>query len=120
MRGRVQAKRSPQKAICAVAASILTGIYHMLKDGIVHTDLGALFFDARPTRTKMNRQLKTLGFEATCRRSQKPPNVGQQSQQKQCGTRLFLFSESDVCGFQQRDAILRLTGAGSKNHAESL
>lgn len=67
MRGHLQAKRSPQKAICAVAASILTGIYHMLKDGIVHTDLGALFFDARPTRTKINRlirQLKTLGFEA--------------------------------------------------------
>ena len=30
---RLQARRGPQKAICAVAAPILTAIYHMLKDG---------------------------------------------------------------------------------------
>ena len=35
---RLQARRGPQKAICAVAASILTAIYHMLKDGTFHQD----------------------------------------------------------------------------------
>jgi transposase len=65
---RLQAKRGPQKAICAVAASILTAIYHMLKDGVVHADLGASYFDNRPREAKINRlvrQLKNLGFEAT-------------------------------------------------------
>jgi transposase len=33
---RLQARRDPQKAICAVAASILTAIYHMLKHGTFH------------------------------------------------------------------------------------
>jgi transposase len=30
---RIRSRRGPKKAICAVAASILTAIYHMLKDG---------------------------------------------------------------------------------------
>src|SRR5215471_16505308 len=30
---RLRARRGPKKAICAVAASILTAAYHMLKDG---------------------------------------------------------------------------------------
>ena len=35
---RLRHRRGPQKAICAVAASILTAIYHMLKDGTEHHD----------------------------------------------------------------------------------
>ena len=65
---RLQAKRGPQKAICAVAASILTAIYHMLKNGVVHADPGASYFDDRSRQAKLNRlvrQLKKLGFEAT-------------------------------------------------------
>jgi hypothetical protein len=34
-------------AICAVAASLLTAIYHMLNDGTVHQDLGANHFEER-------------------------------------------------------------------------
>ena len=37
---RLKARRGPKKAICAVAASMLTAIYHMLKNGVEHTDLG--------------------------------------------------------------------------------
>lgn len=33
-------QRGPKKAITAVAASILTAIYHMLKDGTMYKDLG--------------------------------------------------------------------------------
>jgi transposase len=62
---RLQAKRGPQKAICAVAASILTAIYHILKDGTEHRDLGAGYFDRRPTKVKANQlvaRLNKLGF----------------------------------------------------------
>ena len=62
---RLQAKRGPQKAICAVAASILTAIYHILKDGVEHHDLGADYFDRRPTQVKASRlvaRLRRLGF----------------------------------------------------------
>jgi transposase len=62
---RLQNRRGPQKAICAVAASILTAIYHILKHGIEHQDLGAAYFDRRPVEVKASRlvtRLKKLGF----------------------------------------------------------
>ena len=63
---RLRSKRGPKKAICAVAASILTAIYHMLKDGTFHQDLGADHFDRRSTEVKAKRlvaQLTKLGFQ---------------------------------------------------------
>jgi hypothetical protein len=65
---RLQARRGPQKAICAVAASILTAIYHILKDGVPHQDLGSDYFDRRKPETKVKRlvsQIAKLGFEVT-------------------------------------------------------
>ena len=65
---RLQARRGPQKAICAVAASILTAIYHILKDGVPHQDLGIDYFDKRKPEAKVKRlvaQIAKLGFEAT-------------------------------------------------------
>jgi transposase len=65
---RLQARRGPQKAICAVAASILTAIYHRLKDGTFHHDLGAAYFDRRSPEAKVKRlarQIARLGFEVT-------------------------------------------------------
>jgi transposase len=62
---RLQSRRGPQKAICAVAASILTAIYNMLKDGTQHHDLGGTYFDRRPIELKANHlvtRLKKLGF----------------------------------------------------------
>jgi len=62
---RLRHRRGPQKAICAVAASILTAIYHMLKDGTEHHDLGASYFDHRSTEGKAKSlvaRLKKLGF----------------------------------------------------------
>jgi transposase len=62
---RLQAKRGPQKAICAVAASILTAVYHIIKDGTEHHDLGAAYFDRQPVKLKASRlvaRLKKLGF----------------------------------------------------------
>ena len=63
---RLKARRGPKKAVCAVAASILTAIYHMLKDGTGHRDLGASYFDRRSIDAKAKRlvsQLTKLGFQ---------------------------------------------------------
>jgi hypothetical protein len=49
---------------------MLTAIYHMLKDGVEHNDLGASHFDRRPAVIKANRlvaQLAKLGFRAELR-----------------------------------------------------
>ena len=62
---RLKARRGPQKAICAVAASILTAIYHMLRTNAPHRDLGADYFDRRSPDAKAQRlvrQLTKLGF----------------------------------------------------------
>ena len=53
-------KRGAAKAIMAVAASILTAIYHMLKDGTMYKDLGSNHFDRRSTDQQKNRLIKRL------------------------------------------------------------
>lgn len=62
---RLRTRRGPKKAICAVAAAMLTAIYHMLKNGVEHHDLGGDHFDRRPAKIKARRlvaQLTKLGF----------------------------------------------------------
>ncbi len=57
---RIKARRGPKKAIRAVAASILTAIYHMLKDGTMYKDLGRHHFDRRATDKQKQRLVKRL------------------------------------------------------------
>jgi len=57
---RIRARRGVKKAIVAVAASILTAIYHMLKDGTMYQDLGPNHFDRRSKEQQKNRLLKRL------------------------------------------------------------
>jgi transposase len=67
---RLRGRHGAKKAICAVAASMLTAIYHMLKDGTEHQDLGPNYFDRRSTEIKAKRlaaQIKKLGFEVEIR-----------------------------------------------------
>jgi hypothetical protein len=62
---RLRAKRGPKKPICAVAASMLTAIYYILKDGTYHRDLGAHHFDRRSGEAKARHhvvQLARLGY----------------------------------------------------------
>jgi transposase len=62
---RIKARRGPKKAIVAVAASILTAIYHMLKDGTMYQDLGADHFNRRSTdqqKTRLVKRLADLGY----------------------------------------------------------
>jgi transposase len=61
----LKSRRGPKKAVCAVAASILTAAYHMLKDGTFYNDLGPHHFQRRRpealARTLLKR-LADLGF----------------------------------------------------------
>ncbi|MBV8870228.1 MAG: IS110 family transposase [Acetobacteraceae bacterium] len=62
---RLRARRGPKKAICAVAASILTAAYHMLRDGTSYQDLGPDHFDrkSKGDRTaRLIRHLTALGY----------------------------------------------------------
>ena len=52
---RLKARIGDQKAIIAVAASILTAIYHMLRDGTEHADLGAAYLSRREGRQQSDR-----------------------------------------------------------------
>ncbi|MFL5335568.1 MAG: IS110 family transposase [Geminicoccaceae bacterium] len=65
---RLRARRGAKKAIGAVAASILTAAYHMLKDGTFYQDLGADHFDRRAKHVVANRliaKLASLGYQVT-------------------------------------------------------
>jgi transposase len=62
---RIKARRGPTKAIMAVAASLLTAIYHMLKDGTMYHDLGPQHFDrhsADRQKTRLLKRLADLGY----------------------------------------------------------
>jgi transposase len=62
---RLRSRRGAKKAICAVAASILTAAYHMLKDGTLYQDLGANYFDNRAKNghiVRLVNRLKNLGY----------------------------------------------------------
>ncbi len=64
---RLRHRRGPKKAVCAVAASILTAVYHMLRDGTFYQDLGADHFHKASPEVQANRlvrQIAKLGF--TC------------------------------------------------------
>jgi transposase len=62
---RLRSRRGSKKAICAVAASMLTAAYHMLKNGTLYEDLGANHFDNRAKGKQVLRlvnRLQNLGF----------------------------------------------------------
>ncbi len=67
---RLKSRRGPKKAIIAVAASMLTAAYYMLKDGADYRDLGADHFDRRDKAKLAQRllaRLHDLGFNVELR-----------------------------------------------------
>jgi len=68
---RLRARRSPKKAAVAVAASMLTAIYYMLRDGTEYRDLGANYFDtldhSHLTKRLVTR-LEHLGYRVELRK----------------------------------------------------
>ena len=62
---RLRARRGAKKAIGALAASILTIVYHMLVSGELYHDLGPDHFDRRAKATQTKRlvtRLQNLGY----------------------------------------------------------
>jgi transposase len=67
---RLKARRGAKKAILAVAASMLTACYHMLRAASPYKDLGAAHFDRRDrTKTikRLVKRLSDLGCEVEVR-----------------------------------------------------
>jgi transposase len=63
---RIKARRGPKKAILAVAASMLTAAYYMLRDHVEYRDLGPHYLDRRDrtkTISRLLRRLHDLGYE---------------------------------------------------------
>jgi len=62
----LKSRRGPKKAILAVAASMLTDVYSMLRDGTEFQDLGSNFFvqrDKEPLTKRLLRRLRDLGVD---------------------------------------------------------
>jgi len=63
---RLKSRRGPKKAILAVAASMLTDVYYMLRDGVEFRDLGSQYFtdqDKAHIAKRLLRRLRDLGVE---------------------------------------------------------
>jgi transposase len=61
---RLKGRRGPKKAIIAVAASMLTAAYVMLRDGVESRDLGPTYLatrDEAATAQRLLRRLQHLG-----------------------------------------------------------
>jgi transposase len=62
---QIRTRRGSKKAICAVAASLLTTAYHMLKNGTCYQDRGANHFHQKDSAKQVRRlihRLENLGF----------------------------------------------------------
>lgn len=69
---RIKARRGAKKAILAVAASMLTAIYFMLRDQVPYKDLGAKHFDRHDTGKtigRLVRRLQDLGCDVAISRA---------------------------------------------------
>ena len=63
---RLKSRRGPKKAIVAVAASILTAVYFILRDATEYRDLGADYFDRSDrarTTSRLVRRPMALGYQ---------------------------------------------------------
>jgi transposase len=68
---RITTRRGPKKAIVAVAASMLTAAYHMLRDGVEFQDLGSQHFERQhkaQLAQRLVRRLRGLGVEVEIKR----------------------------------------------------
>jgi transposase len=57
---RLKSRRGPKKAILAVAASMLTAAYYMLRDNVDYRDLGPHYLDRLDKTRAVNRLLRRL------------------------------------------------------------
>jgi transposase len=67
---RLRARRGAKKAIIAVAASMLTAAYHILRDSVPYKDLGTEHFTRRNKEhaaKRLKKRLEDLGFSVEVR-----------------------------------------------------
>jgi transposase len=64
---RLKARRGPKKAAIAVAGSVLTIVYHMLRDGTCYQDLGPARRDPARTATRLANRIRSLGYHVEIR-----------------------------------------------------
>jgi transposase len=57
---RLKSRRGPKKAILAVAASMLTAAYHMLRRDVLYKDLGSDYFETKDKERQAKRLLRRL------------------------------------------------------------
>src|SRR5881396_2582901 len=65
---RLKARRGAKKAIVAVQHAMIVALWHMLKHGVTHQDLGADYFERRNIariRRHHVRRLEQLGYDVT-------------------------------------------------------
>jgi transposase len=69
---RVKSRRGPKKAIMAVAASILTAAYHLVRDPVPYRELGPVYLlrlDRERTAARLTQRLRNLGYEVEIRKA---------------------------------------------------
>src|SRR5215472_4862911 len=69
---RLKARRGPKKAVLAVAASILTAAYYLLRNEVPYRDLVSLYFarlDRDRTAQRLVRRIKELGSDVEIRKA---------------------------------------------------
>ncbi|HEX8213079.1 MAG TPA: IS110 family transposase [Longimicrobium sp.] len=69
---RIKTRRGKQKAILAVAATMLRAIYHMIQNDVDYQDLGADYFDRHDgerAARRLQRRLEKLGYTVELRKA---------------------------------------------------
>ena len=68
---RIKSRRGPKKAIMAVAASMLTAAYYLVRDPVPYRELGPhylLRLDHERAATRLTQRLRNLGYEVEIRK----------------------------------------------------
>jgi transposase len=69
---RIKSRRGPKKAIVAVAASILTAAYHLVRAPVPYKDLGPVYLlrlDHERAAARLTQRLRNLGYEVESRKA---------------------------------------------------
>ena len=69
---RVKSRRGPKKAIMAVAASILTAAYHLVRDPVPYKELGPVYLlrlDHERAAARLTQRLRNLGYEVEIKKA---------------------------------------------------